>query len=256
MFNSHITGLVLGCATAQYGPGGQYGPNSGNGGSGNPYANGGNGGNGQGGFGGLSQYTTMVTAHAVLACLVFAFLFPIGGIIVRLANFKGLWWIHGLFQTFAYLLYIIAFGLGVHLATSAPASINFFSNSHPIIGIVVFVLLVFQPILGYLHHSMFKKHSRRVVWSYGHIWLGRFVITLGIINGGLGLQLARRSGIWAPSNGAIIAYGVIAGGMWLLYMAAAVYGEIKRNRADQNMGAYKATPPAYEEHKLDRMQYA
>jgi len=67
------------------------------------------------------------------------------------------------------------------------------NQAHPIIGIVLFVLLFFQPLLGFLHHFMFKKHGRRMVWSYGHIWLGRIIITLGIINGGLGLQLAKRT---------------------------------------------------------------
>jgi len=72
---------------------------------------------------------------------------------------------------------------------------------------------------------MFKKHARRFVWSYFHIWLGRILITLGIINGGLGLRLANNT------KKGEIAYGVIAGFMWLVWMAAAVYGEVKRARS-------------------------
>lgn len=111
---------------------------------------------------------------------------------------------------------------------------------HPIIGIVVFALITLQPILGILHHIFFKKQSKRTFWSYAHIWLGRIVVTLGIINGGLGLMLAdnTRSGE--------IAYGVVAGIIWLIWMVAAVYGEIKRKK-----GPDHDAPPAYKEQHGD-----
>ena len=192
-----------------------------------------------------------VTAHAVLATLAFGLLFPVGGIIIRLASFPGLWWVHGLFQMVAYVLYIAAFAIGVHMATR----MHMLHLAHPIIGIVLFVLLIFQPILGFLHHTMFKKHSRRVLWSYGHIWLGRIVITLGIINGGLGLKLAERSP-FAAKKGAIIAYGVVAGGIWLIYMASAIYGEMKRKRTSAK-GDIMPPPQHYSEMKNgERTQYA
>lgn len=59
-----------------------------------------------------------------------------------------------------------------------------------------------------------------------HLWLGRAAITLGIINGGLGLKLANDS----PRAG-FIAYGVIAGVVWLVWVTAIVLGEKRRARA-------------------------
>jgi hypothetical protein len=53
-----------------------------------------------------------------------------------------------------------------------------------------------------------------------------------MINGGLGLLLASDAPAFtgvAPSRGQIIAYGVIAGIMWLLWVSASVYGERKRS---------------------------
>jgi len=97
---------------------------------------------------------------------------------------------------------------------------------------VLFVLLAFQPILGFLHHMLFKKYKRRTFWSYGHLWLGRIIITLGIINGGLGFLLADNT-----KTGPIV-YGIVAGIIWIVYVAAAVYGEIKRARS---------APPPYSE---------
>jgi hypothetical protein len=51
------------------------------------------------------------------------------------------------------------------------------------------------------------------------------MITLGIINGGLGLQLT------GASRSATIAYSVIAAIMWLLWAATAVFAESRRRRA-------------------------
>ena len=99
------------------------------------------------------------------------------------------------------------------------------NNHHPIIGILLFVLIFFQPFLGWLHHRFFKTHHRRTFWSHAHIWLGRFIITLGIINGGLGLQLAGNSVTGE------IAYGVIAGVIWLVYVVSIIIGERKRSKS-------------------------
>jgi hypothetical protein len=169
----------------------------------------------------------IITAHAVLATLAFGFFFPVGGIMIRLASFPGLWWVHGLFQVFGFILYTAAFGIGIWMTK------NFYTlnDAHPIIGIVLFALLAFQPLLGYLHHVYFKRYNKRAVWSYGHIWFGRIAIILGIVNGGLGLRLAKRTGFMAPSRGAVIGYSVVAGIFGLAYVVAAIVGERKRTRS-------------------------
>ncbi|KAB5542808.1 hypothetical protein GE09DRAFT_1133444, partial [Coniochaeta sp. 2T2.1] len=97
-------------------------------------------------------------------------------------------------------------------------------NYHPIIGLVVFTALFFQPVLGVIHHLQFKKLRRRQIWSHLHLWNGRIMIPLGIINGGLGLRIAG-----APSRFKI-AYAVIAALLGALWIVAAVLGELKRRR--------------------------
>jgi hypothetical protein len=180
---------------------------------------------------------TIITAHAVLATLAFGFFFPVGGIMIRLASFPGLWWVHGLFQIFGFLLYTAAFGIGIWMTK------NFYTlnDAHPIIGIVLFALLAFQPLLGYLHHAYFKKYNKRTIWSYGHIWFGRIAIILGIVNGGLGLQLAKKTRFMAPSEGAVIGYSVVAGFFGLAYILAAIFGERKRTRS-QTVSARAEVP--------------
>lgn len=77
---------------------------------------------------------------------------------------------------------------------------------------------------------MFKKVGRRQVWSYAHIWIGRIVIFLGIINGGLGLDLAGNA-----TTGQLAAYGVVAGVMGLAYLAAIVVGEMERKSSSRQL---------------------
>ena len=163
-----------------------------------------------------------------------------GAILIRLASFRGLWLVHGVFQIFAYLVYTAAFGIGIYIVSTVP--INLLNHYHPIIGIVVFVLLFFQPILGSVHHFQFKKYRRRTIWSHGHLWLGRIVITLGMINGGLGLLFATETGFFAPSKGQTVAYGVVAALMWVAWIAASVIGERRKTRANQVL---EETTPHY-----------
>jgi hypothetical protein len=59
----------------------------------------------------------MLIAHGTLAALAFVILFPAGAIAIRLASFPGVVWLHAAFQVFAYVVYITAFGLGVHIAS-------------------------------------------------------------------------------------------------------------------------------------------
>lgn len=233
-------------ASAQYGPGGNYGP----GGRNNPFGGGDDDGPfGSGGFNFqsfMNDRQKLLIAHGVLASLAFVIFFPLGSILIRLGSFPGLWLVHGLFQIFAYLIYIAAFGIGIWMVNNIPISL--IGHYHPVIGIIVFCLLFFQPILGMLHHYQFKKYSRRTIWSHGHLWLGRIVITLGIINGGLGMLLATETGYFVPSKGQMIAYGVVAGIMWLAWVGAAVVGEKRRGRTSAKMEKEFGPPPYKEQY--------
>jgi hypothetical protein len=83
-----------------------------------------------------------------------------------------------------------------------------------------------------MHHSAFKQYQTRTFWSYGHLAVGRLVIPLGIINGGLGLQWA------ANSNYGPIVYGVVAGIFGVAWLVVAILSEKRRSRNE---------PPKYEE---------
>lgn len=172
-----------------------------------------------------SNRRAMIIAHGVLASLAFVIFFPVGAILIRVASFPGLVWIHAAFQAFAYVIYIAAVGLGIYIACGA----NQLSNHHPIIGLVLFAILFFQPALGWMHHVFYKRTGGATMWTHAHVWVGRITVTLGIINGGLGLKLATCSG--NGSRAGEIVYGVIAGLMWLVWVACIFIGSKRKQAA-------------------------
>lgn len=89
---------------------------------------------------------------------------------------------------------------------------------------MLLALFIIQPVVGFIHHKVFKKLQKRQVWSYLHLANGRIGITLGIINGGLGLHLANASEYLKR------VYAIVAAIMWALWMAVAIWAELRRIR--------------------------
>ncbi|KAK0302606.1 hypothetical protein LTR82_017817 [Friedmanniomyces endolithicus] len=168
--------------------------------------------------------TPLVQAHGALASIAFVAIFPTGAVLVRLANIPGLAWIHGGLQIFGYVIFIAAAGCGISIANSY----SYLNQPHAIIGLLLLGVLVFMPILGTIHHIIYKQVERRTAWSYTHIFTGRIGIVLGMINGGLGLQLAN------ANKSYITAYGVCAGLMGAVYISAIVFGEVKHGKESSN----------------------
>ncbi|KAK4170910.1 hypothetical protein QBC36DRAFT_341007 [Triangularia setosa] len=174
--------------------------------------------------------------HGILAAVSMAILFPSGSILMRIIPGRFAIWAHGISQSVALVVYIAAVGLGLHLVREVSGARNnngrdMFSDPnrsyHPIIGIVVLVCLLLQPLFGFIHHAKFKRLQMRQMWSYLHLFNGRIFITLGMANGGLGLWMAR------ASRELKTAYVAVAAVMWVLWMLAAAYGEWKRWKANR-----------------------
>jgi hypothetical protein len=187
----------------------------------------------------LSTQTQMrfVQAHGALASIAFVAILPIGAILVRLASFHGLLWAHASLQIFAYAVFIAAAGLGIFIAKGGA----YLHEPHAIIGLILLGTLFFMPFLGTIHHKIYKKVQKRTVWSYVHIFTGRAIVILGMINGGLGLRLA------AAQRSYLIAYGVFAGLMGVAYIGTILFGECKRSREPSPNAA--ASSPVYREPK-------
>lgn len=186
--------------------------------------------------------------HGIVCSLAMVVLFPLGSIFMRIIPGRFALWIHGLFQMLALCVYIAGVGVGIYLVTYVTIPFgggNLLTNDatkyHPIIGLVVFVVLLVQPIFGVVHHARFNRVQRRQVWSYLHLFNGRVAITLGIINGGLGLYLADASADRKK------VYTIVAAVMWTLWMLVALWAELmryRRNRKAVDAGVLPTSQPA------------
>ncbi|KAF2757605.1 CBD9-like protein [Pseudovirgaria hyperparasitica] len=163
----------------------------------------------------------VLLAHAVCACLAMLLLFPLGSISIRIPGIKHALYIHAGIQLTALLTLTAGAACGIYVA----AVDGYLRTPHAIIGLVVLsLLLLVQPLLGMLHHRRFAQLHRRTSVSHMHIWLGRGAITLGIVNGGLGLQLTGGNKEWN------IVYGVVAAVVWVSWMGVAGWAEVRRVR--------------------------
>lgn len=97
--------------------------------------------------------------------------------------------------------------------------------------------MVLQPVLGWFHHKYYMKHKARGPISYGHLWYGRTLMLGGLINVGLGLQLA------SGSTMLMTMYAIVAAVMGALYISVKLFKfMIKRNEAQaEEIGIQKIT---------------
>lgn len=151
----------------------------------------------------VSKTNRIIIAHGVIMSITWVILFPLGAAFIRLLNNRlpNPLALHRGLQGANTVLAIIGLVLGVSIGDEY---VNNYASFHKFLGITVVVLLFIQGGLGQLHHSVYLKTGKRSQWSYAHIWFGRTVISLGIINGGFGLKIV------SASSGQIAAYTIVA----------------------------------------------
>ncbi|KAI1499872.1 hypothetical protein F5X99DRAFT_388496 [Biscogniauxia marginata] len=125
-------------------------------------------------------------AHAVLMVLCFVGLYPFGVLVLRLGGWAR--W-HAANQGVALVLVIIGASLGFKISGTYNRTKNF-NTAHQVIGILIFIFVFVQFALGFMHHRNFKKTQQPTKLAPIHIWLGRLIILMGVINGFLGFPLA------------------------------------------------------------------
>ncbi|KAM7224297.1 ATP synthase subunit H, mitochondrial [Rhypophila decipiens] len=160
----------------------------------------------------------VLVAHGIIMALVMAILYPLGSLLMPLL---GNWKVHAAWQTVSFILMWVGFGIGVKCALDRE---SLFKQAHTILGTVVVCLMFIQPILGFVHHRHFVAHQSRGMVSYAHIWYGRALLVLGVVNGGLGLQLSDER------DSLKIAYSVIAAIVFFLYFAAKLWSTFQKKQ--------------------------
>lgn len=170
------------------------------------------------------------TAHATIMILVMVILFPLFALGIHIIPSHYTIVVHAWLQLGTLALAIAGFGIGISIAVDLQLT----GSYHAIIGMVVLsYLILFQPIMGFLQHRYFLKMGKKGIFAYIHRWLGRAIITLGIINAGLGFRITGIRTSAAPI-GALIAYGVVAGIVWVVYALVVSFSPRTRPQKSSN----------------------
>jgi uncharacterized membrane protein (DUF485 family) len=176
-------------------------------------------------------------AHACIMSIVFIVLFPLGAISVhlpidRISFLRNTYLrnkipaIHAPIQMIGFVMMVGAMALGIRIAHD----LGYFSGktqAHIVIGLLVTsTLILIQPLMGILQHRHFKKTGGKSVFAYIHRWVGRGAIILGIINNGLGFQLAQND-IIVPTRSYVRNF-VLAGVLLFVYVALIAYDQFRK----------------------------
>ncbi|KAI9879012.1 MAG: hypothetical protein M1823_006884 [Watsoniomyces obsoletus] len=179
----------------------------------------------------------MRVAHAVMASACMLIFFPFGGVILRIVsvdNHPHIVWFHAGVQMFAYTLFLAAAGVGIWMAKNY----GVIGGYHPIVGMCILVGMSFQPVTEILNHFFYARYPKILYLGYVHLWLGRVLITLGMINGGLGFAFADTipyQPVWSVAPK--IVYAIIAGVVWIMYfLFCGVWQQVKYVRRMSHPG--------------------
>ncbi|KAK3398317.1 hypothetical protein B0T20DRAFT_205475 [Sordaria brevicollis] len=167
--------------------------------------------------------------HGLIASIAFI-LFPLGSTLIRLLPGRMALFAHAFWQLFSLLVFLAAVAVGIHVISDRLEMMRKGKfNLHPIIGMFVLALLFIQPLVGFFHHKEHKRDHRRGFWSALHLVIGRTAITIGLINGYLGLMAASNMDDDVGQRFKT-AYVAIALTLWLLWTALSMWWEWKRHR--------------------------
>lgn len=126
--------------------------------------------------------------HGVIMSLAFILIFPSGALLMRVLRRIG-FLVHAGVQMVGGLLVIIGLGIGVYVSRQYNHS-RHFGTGHQALGLFIFAALIVQAGLGMVQHRIFRKTKQKTMFGIVHRFLGPITIILGLINGGLGLDLA------------------------------------------------------------------
>ncbi|POR31845.1 Uncharacterized protein TPAR_07965 [Tolypocladium paradoxum] len=131
--------------------------------------------------------------HATFMVFCIMAMFPFGVVVLRLGRWAR--W-HGLNQTVAMVGVLAGLGLGVAASFNYQRSRGFRSH-HQILGFIIVAFILVQFSLGFLHHTQYRKTQAPTKYGRVHLWLGRLIIFLGVLNAFFGFTFAldRRYGM-------------------------------------------------------------
>ncbi|KAI9885176.1 MAG: hypothetical protein M1823_003015 [Watsoniomyces obsoletus] len=146
----------------------------------------------------VGRVSDVAIAHGVFMSLAFLLLLPMGVAFMRPLG-KPRW--HFFNQSFAVVIILIGWGLGLSAASKLPTG-AWYGSYHQILGFIVVGLVLLQAVGGFTAHQIFKKTSQKNTVGKVHRGLGYGVILLGFITGFTGFA-------WADLEIYIIPYAIV-----------------------------------------------
>ena len=112
-----------------------------------------------------------------------------------------------------------------------------YNEFHEWFGTFIVVGFCAQPIIGVIHHRHFVKTQKKGWANKIHVWLGRALLVLGIINGGLGFQLAQNT-----STSQNVIYVIFVMLIALLYVGALIRWSTRGSGQIEEVWTINSTP--------------
>lgn len=94
-----------------------------------------------------------------------------------------------------------------------------------------------------MHHKYYMRERSRGPISYVHIWWGRVLLALGVINGGVGISMT------GNRNGLAIPYAVLAA---VTFVAWAAVKLVRHYRIKNGIYTTNSSSSGHELHKTTR----
>lgn len=161
---------------------------------------------------GQDNTDTLLSAHGIIMSVLFIALFPLISLTIYLPYTQKVRYIHAPLQILSTILLIAGMSLGIVLGQR----MGELDGYHMVIGfIVVACLVLFQPAMGVYQHMYYRRTGGHSAFGIAHRWLGRSMIMLGVINGGLGWQLRDNESAYVP-------YAVVAVIVFLIYISVLI----------------------------------
>ena len=189
--------------------------------------------------------STATMAHGVIMGITMLALFPCGILLRRVAPRTSIW-THAGVQSVALVATVVAAGLGIFIGAGDGNN----TSSHALLGLAVTILMVLQPVWGILQHKHFRRSGARGPFGWAHRVLGAIAILLGIVNGGLGLQLADNVGS-SGGNAYVLGAAVLGCIYGTTFVATAL---TKRAAANHNATAHHRAWHKLGEERADSFQ--
>jgi dopamine beta-monooxygenase len=141
---------------------------------------------------GNTKLPTWLLIHIICMLFGWLFFFPIGIIIAscfkNYFNADGQWF---KYHKICNSIGIFCIFVGVSTSIASVGEEDHFNTPHKILGMIVFIFTLCQPINAYIRPSHEKKSKGRWIWEFVHKSIGRSTFLLAIINCILGVIVVR-----------------------------------------------------------------